>query len=83
MLPPNYFHHVVSIEPIRVYHAKEYDESSMFMAVVRVDLRTKDEALKWVKDYTENSCTDWRVRRCFKENTKFLIYKVRLSKKII
>jgi len=76
MLPPNYSHHIDSIEPIRVYHSKDYDESSMFEAVVRINLRSKDEALEWLKDFTANSFTDWRVRRCFAGNTKFIVFKV-------
>ncbi|KAK3919774.1 hypothetical protein KUF71_008901, partial [Frankliniella fusca] len=35
MLPLKYSHHITEIEPIKVYHTKDYDESLMFMAGIR------------------------------------------------
>ncbi|KAK3921595.1 Protein FAR1-RELATED SEQUENCE 2 [Frankliniella fusca] len=75
MLSPKYSHHITEIEPIKVYHTKDYDESLMFMAVIRVNLRSKDEALEWLTDFTVNTSTDWRVRRVFAENTKCIIFR--------
>ncbi|KAK3910156.1 Serine/threonine-protein kinase ATR [Frankliniella fusca] len=75
LLPPNYSYHITSIEPLKVYHSQDYDESYMFMAEVRANIKSKVEALEWLKDYTTNTSTDWRVRRNFSENTKCIIFK--------
>lgn len=76
ILPPNYSHKIVSVEPLRPYHKMTtYDESEMLTAEVRVNLKSKEEALKWLEDFKKSSFTDWRVRRNFKENTKCIIYK--------
>lgn len=77
MLPPNYTHKIESLEPMQPYHKNaEYDQSEMLTATVRLNLRSKEEALQWLQDYQNSSLTDWRVRKCFPENTDFVIFKV-------
>ncbi|KAJ1528133.1 hypothetical protein ONE63_008047 [Megalurothrips usitatus] len=47
----------------------------MFTATIRVNLRDKEKACQWLSDFKESSFSDWRVRRCYPENTKCLIWK--------
>ncbi|KAJ1518955.1 hypothetical protein ONE63_011443 [Megalurothrips usitatus] len=67
---------IVSVEPLKPYHKQtDYDQSEMFTATIRVNLRDKEEACQWLSDFKESSFSDWRVRRCYPENTKCLIWK--------
>ncbi|KAK3916869.1 Hemoglobin subunit beta [Frankliniella fusca] len=75
-LPANFDHKIESLEPLKPYHKNpEYDQSEMFSATLRVNIRSKQEALQWLEDFQGTSLSDWRVRKCFPENTKFLIFK--------
>lgn len=47
-----------------------------FNAVIRVNIRSKAEALEWLENYQAASYTDWRTAKTFKEHTKYLTYKV-------
>jgi len=49
----------------------------MYEAIVRLNISSKEEALKWLSDYQDSSLTDWRIRRTFKENSMKLTYRVR------
>lgn len=79
MLPANYTYNIVSVDPLKPYHkSPQIDQKDMFVSEVRTTLKTKEDALTWVKDFASASSTDWRVRFTFKENSRCLIFKVHL-----
>ncbi len=75
-LPVNYDYHIVSVEPYQKQPNDLFDQSSMFTAEVRVNLKSKSEALQWLDDYKTSSYTDWNVRRTYPMDTKCIIFKV-------
>lgn len=78
ILPRGYDHKIVAVEPMMPYHKNSdcYDQSEMFTATLRVNLRNKEEACQWVENFKESSFSDWRVRRTHSENTRCIIFKV-------
>ncbi|KAK3932908.1 Hydroxylamine reductase [Frankliniella fusca] len=72
-LPPDYSHEVLSVIPMHIYRDECHD--AMYEAIIRVNISTREEALRWLADYQDCSFTDWRVRRTFKENSNKIIFK--------
>lgn len=47
-----------------------------FTAEIRLNIRTKEDALEWLEHYKASSYTDWRSAKTFKESTSLLKFKV-------
>ncbi|KAE8740735.1 hypothetical protein FOCC_FOCC013755 [Frankliniella occidentalis] len=73
---PEYEHFVVALDQAHPYpKIVSMNRGEMCTALLRVNLRSKEEALQWLADYQTSSSTDWRVRRTFEENTPCIIFK--------
>ncbi|KAK3916852.1 Uracil phosphoribosyltransferase, partial [Frankliniella fusca] len=74
-IPMNYNYKILSVDPMNVYKSESVDQTEMFQAILRLDIRNKEDALEWLQNYQSSSFTDWRVRRTHHDNTNKLIFK--------
>lgn len=52
------------------------EKETAFNCIIRLAIFEKEEALKWLKEFEENSLTTWNVDRTYKECTSRRVFKV-------
>lgn len=58
---------------------KEEQENQGWVYNLRVNISSKENAQKWLQEFSENTKTTYRVRNSFVENTAKIVFKVKES----
>lgn len=67
MLPKSWEYHISSFEKL--------PDPNKFKAEIRTNMKTKEDALQWLRDFEAITGTNFRVTKTFKENSFRIVFK--------